>query len=88
MSRNALQITPKRVRPGTPPSGRLGVYVRGGSVLVGHVGPKATAVTAQRFGSHRAKLGKVSGRPAWLGMSLAECSSKGATTAKISPAKS
>jgi hypothetical protein len=70
----SLQITPKKVRPGTPPAHKVGVYVHGGKTLVGVVGRKATAVTAARFGSHFAKRGKKGSRPAWIGMTLAEVS--------------
>jgi hypothetical protein len=73
MSRNALQITPKKVRPGTPPANHVGFYVHGGRTLVGHA-VKGSQVQAARFGAHFAKLGRVANRPAWIGKTLAECS--------------
>jgi hypothetical protein len=86
MSRNALQITPKKVRPGTPPDGHVGIYVHGGKTLVGHA-VRGSQVQAARFGSHFAKLTKVAGRPAWVGQTLAEISSRGATKVQVTPAK-
>ena len=48
------------------PPGRIGVFDANGH-LRGHVGPKATSVTAARFTeTHGAKLGKKNGRTAWL----------------------
>jgi hypothetical protein len=56
----------KQRKPGTVPPGRIGVYDGDGN-LRGHVGPKATSVTAARFtNQHGAKLGKKDGRLAWL----------------------
>jgi hypothetical protein len=75
---------------GLPPEGHVGVYVHKGRTLVGHVVRGSPAIAA-RFGSHFAKLGKVAGRPAWIGETLAEVSQrstmnasrKGATDVKI-----
>ncbi len=56
----------KQRKPGTVPLGRIGVYDANGH-LRGHVGSKATSVTAARFTEqHGAKLGKKNGRTAWL----------------------
>jgi hypothetical protein len=81
--RSAVPPKAKEKPTGRVPHGRLGVYA--GKSLVGHVGPKATAVTAARFGAHRAKLGKdADGNDCWKGLTLAQCSARGATSAKIS----
>ncbi len=56
----------KERKPGSIPPGRIGVYGSGGH-LVGHVGPHATAITAQRLAQQLgATLGKKDGRTAWL----------------------
>lgn len=62
-------IVPQAVKdvpaPGQIPEGRIGVYR--GDTLMGHVGPKATAITASRFTKrHGAKLTTKDGRPAWV----------------------
>ncbi|MGD0076860.1 MAG: hypothetical protein ABSD31_21420, partial [Candidatus Binataceae bacterium] len=56
---------------GLPPENHVGVYTNGGRVLVGHA-VRGSQTLASRFGSHHAKLGKVGGRDAWIGKSLAE----------------
>lgn len=86
---DARQGSPKAIqnKPGEVPKGRYGVFVNGGRTLLGHVGGKATSATARRFGSYGAKLAKVQGRQAWLGETLAEVSSRGATKAQVTPAK-
>ncbi len=53
-------------RPGTVPPGKVGVYDHQGNRR-GHVGPKASAATAERFGVHNATLQRVRGAAAWVG---------------------
>jgi hypothetical protein len=60
---------------GLPPEGHVGVYVHKGRTLVGHV-VRGSQATAARFGSHFATLGKVAGRDAWIGETLAEVSQR------------
>jgi hypothetical protein len=56
----------KKRKPGTVPPGRIGVYDAGGN-LRGHVGPKATEVTATRLTEQLGHvLSKRDGRPAWV----------------------
>jgi hypothetical protein len=55
--------TPK---PGTVPPGRIAIYDHQ-LHRRGHVGPKASAATAERFGVHNAALQRVRGAPAWVG---------------------
>lgn len=56
----------KQRKIGEVPKNRIGVY-DANDHLRGHVGPKATSVTAARFTErHGAKLGKKNGRTAWL----------------------
>jgi hypothetical protein len=56
-----------KIKPGQVPPNRIGVYDHHGT-LKGVCGPKATSVTAARFGvGHGAVLGRVGGRPAWIG---------------------
>jgi hypothetical protein len=51
-------MSEKQRKPGTVPPGRIAVLDRKGN-LRGHVGPKATSVTASRFtGQPGAKLTK------------------------------
>jgi len=60
----------KKLKIGEVPPGRFGVYAGGAGgalVLVGHVGGRATSITARRFGAIGAKLDKVKGRTAWIG---------------------
>lgn len=60
----------KKLKIGEVPPGRFGVYADGAGralVLVGHVGGRATSITARRFGAIGAKLDKVKGRTAWIG---------------------
>jgi len=59
-------MSKKDRKPGEVPPNRIGVYDAAGH-LRGHVGPKATSVTAARLTEqHGAKLGKKNGRTAWL----------------------
>jgi hypothetical protein len=59
-------MSERKRKPGTVPPGRIGVYDASGN-LRGHVGRKATSVTAARFTErHSAVLGKKDGRAAWL----------------------
>ena len=61
-------LTPRRVtrtEPGKIQPGKIGVYR--GDFLVGQCGPKATELTALRFGARDAKLGRRNGAPAWIG---------------------
>lgn len=56
----------KQRKPGSIPPGKLGVYDANDN-LRGHVGPKATSVTAARFtGQFGATLGTKDGCDAWL----------------------
>ncbi len=57
---------PKRVKIGAVPPGKVAVYDHQGNRR-GHVGPKASAVTAVRFGVPNATLQRVRGAPAWVG---------------------
>ena len=57
---------PKRVKVGAVPQGRVAVYDHNLNRR-GHVGPKASAVTAARFGAANATLQRVRGAPAWVG---------------------
>jgi hypothetical protein len=59
-------MSKKQRKPGTVPPGRIAVLDRKGN-LRGHVGPKATSVTASRFtGQPGAKLTKNKGeRDSW-----------------------
>lgn len=64
-------VTPPSIKrerkPGEPPLRKIGVYDHKGN-LVGHVGYKATEVTAARFlGRRGAELKTKAGRPAWVG---------------------
>jgi len=55
----------KRRKVGEVPPGKIAVVDRKGR-LRGHVGPKATSVTAARFtGEHGAKLTKDGDRTSW-----------------------
>jgi hypothetical protein len=59
-------MSKKQRKVGEVPPGRIGVYDASGN-LRGHVGPRATSVTATRFTEqHGAVLGKKNGRKAWL----------------------
>jgi hypothetical protein len=70
----------KAIKPGVIAPNRIGVY-DGKGRLRGQVGPRATAVTASRFTGQRGmKLGKVNGRDAWIGPTLAEVSAQGTST--------
>jgi hypothetical protein len=53
-------------KPGAIPPGKVAVYDHQGNRR-GHVGPKASAVTAARFGAANAKLQRVRGASAWVG---------------------
>jgi hypothetical protein len=55
-------------KPGEPPLHRIGVFDHEGR-MVGHVGHRATEVTASRFLGRQlgAELKKKDGRPAWIG---------------------
>ena len=53
-------------RPGAVPQGRIPIYDHQ-LHRRGHVGPKASAATAERFGVHNATLQRVRGAPAWVG---------------------
>lgn len=56
----------KKRKTGEVPPNKIGVYDASGN-LRGHVGPKATSVTATRFTEqHGAVLGEKDGRKAWL----------------------
>lgn len=57
---------PKRVKPGAVPQGRIGIFDHQ-LHRRGHVGPRASALTAERFGVHNATLQRVRGAPAWVG---------------------
>jgi hypothetical protein len=58
-------MSKKKRKPGEVPEGRIGVFDRNGH-LRGHVGPKATSVTAARFTEqHGARLTKKDGRDSW-----------------------
>lgn len=57
---------PKRVKVGVVPPNKIGVYDHQLNRR-GHVGLKASAVTAERFGVHNATLQRVRGAPAWVG---------------------
>ena len=56
----------RKPKPGTVPPGRIAIYDHQ-LHRRGHVGPKASAVTAERFGVHNATLQRVRGAPAWVG---------------------
>jgi len=58
-------VKAKTTTPGKIQPGKIGVYR--GDFLVGQCGPKATELTALRFGARDAKLGRRNGAPAWIG---------------------
>lgn len=72
-------------KPGALPPNRIPVIDAHGNRR-GHVGYKASAATANRFGVHDAKLVTHQGRPAWQGMTIAEASAAG-TNPAIPPPK-
>ncbi len=85
MSRQDDAPTPRKAtkqsKPGTLPDNRIGVYDRA-LRLRGHVGPKATAITAARFnGELGSTLGTgPDGKQAWLAPTLADVSAKGSAS--------
>lgn len=80
----APKVTSKRNKPGELPPNRIPV-IDGHGHRRGHVGYKASAATANRFGVHDAKLVTHEGRPAWQGMTLAEASCAGTNPAMPKP---
>lgn len=77
-------VAAKPAKPGELPPNRIPV-IDGHGHRHGHVGYKASAATANRFGVHDAKLVTHQGRPAWQGKTLAETSAEGTNPAMPGP---
>jgi hypothetical protein len=73
-------------KPGSVAANKIPIFDHKGN-LRGAVGPLATSVTVARFtGTHGAKLGRKSGRQAWLGAKpLADTSAAGTIAGAPAP---
>jgi hypothetical protein len=78
-----IKTKPKEA-PGTIPANKVGVY-DAKRRLRAQVGRLATSATVARFVGHGAKLGKVAGRDAWIGPTLADVSAAGVAATPDNP---